>query len=228
MNHNNVTVTKGLYTLEHYLQCSKHIRVNEGMPKFSFLRYIPNLLTFFRLVLIVPFLVSLYEHEYDKSFYIFFTAGFTDGLDGWLARNFKWQSSLGSLIDPLADKLLVASSFISLALIGELPWWLVALVFLRDLTISIGVIAWYWLIQRQIEFEPTLISKVNTTLQLTLVSLCLFELAFFTFAPYLRELLIYLTAATTAASYIDYVWTWGKKAYAAGKKPGKKTSPGTH
>ncbi|KTD22660.1 phosphatidylglycerophosphate synthase [Legionella lansingensis] len=177
------------------------------------LRYIPNALSLFRFVLIVPFLVFLYEKEYVKAFYLFLVAGLTDGLDGWLARHFQWQSTLGSFIDPLADKLLVASSFISLALIGELPWWLVILVFLRDLTISIGVIAWYWFIQRQLEFEPTRVSKLNTSLQLALVILSLFELAFFTFAPYLKELLIICTALTTAASYVDYVWTWSKKAY---------------
>jgi cardiolipin synthase len=184
------------------------------MLKLSLLKYIPNTLTLLRLVLILPFLVYLYEQEYAKSFYLFLIAGFTDGLDGWLARYFKWQSTLGSFIDPLADKLLVASSFISLALLGELPWWLVILVFLRDLTISLGVIAWYWLIQRHLDFKPTLLSKVNTSLQLALVILCLFELAFFTVVPHFRSLLIYLTALTTAASYMDYVWTWSKKVYA--------------
>ncbi|CDZ75948.1 Putative CDP-diacylglycerol--glycerol-3-phosphate 3-phosphatidyl-transferase 2 [Legionella massiliensis] len=177
------------------------------------LRHLPNVLTLFRLGLIVPFLVFLYQHQYVSAFYMFLLAGFTDGLDGWLARHFHWQSFLGSFIDPLADKLLVASSFISLALIGELPWWLVILVFLRDLTISIGVIAWYWLIQRKLDFQPTLLSKVNTSLQLVLVILCLFELAFFAFSPYLINTLILVTALTTTATYIDYVRTWGKKAY---------------
>ena len=177
------------------------------------LKYIPNALTVFRLVLIAPFLVLLYQHEYVYAFYIFLLAGFTDGLDGWLARYFHWQSPLGSFIDPLADKLLVASSFISLALIGELPWWLVILVFLRDLTISVGVIAWYWFVQRKLNFEPTLLSKINTTLQLALVTTCLFELAFFTFSTVVINTLILITALTTAATYIDYVCTWGKKAF---------------
>lgn len=177
------------------------------------LKQIPNALTLFRLGLIVPFLVFLYQHHYNYAFYIFVLAGFTDGLDGWIARFFHCQSSFGSFIDPLADKLLIASSFISLALIGKLPWWLVILVFLRDLTISMGVMAWYWLVQRKLDFKPTLLSKVNTALQLLLVTLCLFELAFFTFNPYVINTLISVTALTTAATYIDYVFTWGKKAY---------------
>ena len=178
------------------------------------LRHIPNALTVIRLVLIAPFLVFLYQQEYINAFYIFILAGFTDGLDGWLARHFHWQSLFGSFTDPLADKLLIAASFISLALIGMLPWWLVILVFLRDVTISFGVLAWYWLIQRKLDFKPTALSKVNTVLQLALLTLCLFELAFFKFAPYLLETLILLTTMTTASTFIDYVWTWGKKACA--------------
>ncbi|MFA5958943.1 MAG: CDP-alcohol phosphatidyltransferase family protein [Tatlockia sp.] len=179
------------------------------------LKYIPNALTLLRLVLIAPFLVFLYHHEYLKAFVIFVFSGFTDGLDGWLARHFHCQTALGSFIDPLADKLLIASSFISLALIGILPWWLVVLVFLRDLTISLGVVAWFWFIQRKLHFKPTLMSKVNTTLQLALVSFCLFELAFYEFNPFWINVLIFVTAITTTATYIDYVLTWGKKAYSA-------------
>ncbi len=178
------------------------------------LRHIPNALSVFRLVLIVPFLVFLYQQEYLNAFYMFILAGVTDGLDGLLARNFHWQSLFGSFVDPLADKLLIASSFISLALIGKLPWWLVLLVFLRDLTISFGVLAWFWFVQRKLDFNPTFMSKLNTTLQLALVTLCLFELAFFSFSPILIEVLIIVTAITTTGTYIDYVWTWGKIACA--------------
>lgn len=177
------------------------------------LKHIPNILTIARLLLIIPFLGAVTEREYQWAFYILLIAGLTDGFDGWLARQFNWQSRLGSFLDPLADKLLIASSFITLALIGELPWWLVLLVFARDVTISIGIVAWYWFIQRKLEFTPTLISKLNTALQLMLVVLCLFNLAYFRLVPTLVDILIYITAITTAISFIDYVWTWGKKAF---------------
>lgn len=183
------------------------------------LKHIPNALTVLRLILIVPFLVYLYHKNYLGAFYVFMLAGFTDGFDGWLARHFSWQSFFGSFMDPLADKLLIASSFISLALIGQLPWWLVILVFLRDLTISMGVLAWYWFIQRQLGFEPTRLSKINTTLQLALVTACLFELAFFPITDYLIQTLIILTAITTTATYIYYVWTWSRKACIATHVP---------
>lgn len=158
-------------------------------------------------------MIYLYHAEYAAAFYTFILAGFTDGLDGWLARHFHWQSLFGSFVDPLADKLLVASSFISLALIGSLPWWLVILVFLRDFTISLGVMAWFWFIQRKIDFEPTLLSKFNTTLQLALVTICLFELAYFKFPSYVVAVLICVTALTTTITFFDYIWTWGKKAW---------------
>jgi len=177
------------------------------------LRNIPNALTLIRLMLIAPFLMLLYHHEYVNAFSIFILAGFTDGLDGWLARHYHWQTFFGAFIDPLADKLLIAASFISLALIGILPWWLVILVFSRDLTISFGVLCWYWFIHRKLDFKPTILSKINTFLQLALITLCLFELAYFKFSPYLDETLITLTTITTASTYIDYVWTWGKKAF---------------
>ncbi|STY24934.1 CDP-alcohol phosphatidyltransferase family protein [Legionella taurinensis] len=183
------------------------------------LKHIPNALTVLRLILIIPFLVYLYRKNYPIAFYVFMLAGFTDGFDGWLARHFSWQSLFGSFIDPLADKLLIASSFISLALIGQLPWWLVILVFLRDFTISMGVLAWYWFVQRQLDFEPTALSKVNTTLQLALVTVCLFELAFFPITDYLIQTLIILTAITTTATYVHYVWTWSRKACIANRLP---------
>jgi len=176
------------------------------------LKNIPNALTIIRLLLIAPFLMLLHQHAYNHAFSVFLLAGFTDGLDGWLARYFHWQTFFGAFVDPLADKLLIAASFISLALLGILPWWLVTLVFLRDVTISFGVLAWYWFVQRKLDFKPTVLSKINTFLQLTLITLCLFELAYFKFSPYLDQTLIALTTFTTATTYIDYVWTWGKKA----------------
>lgn len=176
------------------------------------LRQIPNALTVTRLILITPFLVFLYRQEYINAFYTFILAGFTDGLDGWIARSFHWQSAFGSFMDPVADKLLIASSMISLALIGNIPWWFVMLVFLRDITISIGVLSWLWLIKRKPDFKPSYLSKINTVLQLSIVTLCLFELAFFNIADNLVKTLIMLTTVTTVGSYIDYAWTWGTKA----------------
>lgn len=187
-------------------------RYYEFSQENMILRHLPNALTLIRLALIGPFLLFLYQQDYVNAFYIFLIAGFTDGLDGWLARYFRWQSSFGSFTDPLADKLLIAASFIAMAIINILPWWLVVLVFLRDLTISFGVLAWYHFIQSKPDFKPTMLSKINTLLQLALLTCCLFNLAFAKISPAWIETLILLTTATTTYTYIDYVWTWGRKA----------------
>lgn len=179
----------------------------------NILRHIPNILTLLRTVIILPFLLCLYQNNYKCAFYLFLVAGLTDGLDGLLARYFNWLSTIGSLLDPLADKLLVAFSFISLALLNSLPWWLVVLVFLRDLTITLGVIAWYYFIKVPPTFSPTLLSKLNTAFQLALVTLALFQLAFFQFPSCVMNILIILTTLTTSVTYANYVWVWARKAY---------------
>jgi len=184
----------------------------------NMLRHIPNLLTIMRLISIIPILLLLHDQQYFAAFLIFFIAGITDGLDGWLARRYQWQSMLGSILDPLADKLIVVCSFIALALIGSLPWWLVILVFARDLTICFGVICWFLFINKKLDFKPSLISKFNTTMQISLVTLCLFELAFFMLPYALIFIWIIVTSLTTTISYIDYVWTWSAKANLALKQ----------
>lgn len=178
------------------------------------LRHTPNILTLARVLLIIPFLVFLSQQNFAAAFYLFLVAGLSDALDGWLARHYHWQSAFGSVLDPLADKLLIASSVIALALTQVLPWWFVTLIFLRDLTISLGALAWNIFIKQHIEFNPTFLSKINTFLQLTLVTTCLFKLAFNTTIPHFISTLIVFTTFTTSASYIDYVWTWGRKACA--------------
>ena len=181
------------------------------------LKNIPNALSVTRLILIAPILLFFYHQAYTYAFYTCMLAGITDCLDGWLARYFNWQSKFGRFIDPLADKLLITASFMALAWLGKLPYWLVILVFARDLTIALGVLAWYWLIRTEVNFCPTYLSKINTSLQLAVVTLCLFEQAFplvsLNRLSAINHGLIFLTAITTMSSYIDYVWTWGKKAY---------------
>ena len=112
----------------------------------------------------------------------------------------------------MADKLLIAVSVFALVLTKQLPWWFIILVFLRDLTISIGVIAWYVYIKKRIIFKPSYISKINTTLQLTLITLSFFELAYNYHMPLTHQTLLLVTSLTTIISYIDYVWRWGQKA----------------
>lgn len=179
----------------------------------TLLKQIPNLLTSFRIILIVPFIIAFNNLQYVNCFYIFLIASFTDGLDGWLARHYRWHTPLGSFLDPAADKLIVAASFILLALIHKIPWWLFILVFMRDATIAAGILFWSLLIHEKLVFSPTMMSKINTTLQLLLVVFCLFELAYTPFKAPITHVLITLTAITTSLTYLHYVWVWGVKAW---------------
>src|SRR3990167_590085 len=128
------------------------------------LKNIPNALTITRLLLIIPFVLLFAQKNYEYAFNLFVFAGLTDVLDGWLARSFHWQSTFGSLIDPVADKLLITVSVLSLAWLYQIPWWFVVVVFLRDLTICGGVLAWYGIVRCPLEFKPTYLSKINTVL----------------------------------------------------------------
>ncbi len=175
------------------------------------LRNLPNALTLMRLFLIVPFLYFLSQQKYVDAFYLFLLAGLTDALDGWLARYFRWQSAFGTLIDPIADKLLIASSFIALAIIGDMPWWLVALVFLRDLAITLGVYAWYIVMDQKPILSPTYLSKINTVMQLILVVVCLYQQAFGVFSFSFYSILLVLTTLTTTLSFLDYARIWFRK-----------------
>lgn len=176
------------------------------------LRYLPNAFTLLRFLLILPFLVSFYQQNYANAFYIFLLASFTDGLDGWLARQFHWESSLGLVLDPIADKLLIVTSFIALALLGKMPWWLIELVMFRDFSILLGVFAWYRVMGRGLEFKPSWLSKLNTVIEFFLISYCLFEAAFYGFYDPLKQVLIGLVALTTTISYVEYMWMWAKRA----------------
>ena len=96
---------------------------------------IPNLITAFRFLLVPPVVLTLLNERLGTALILFFIAGFSDALDGYLAKRNNWSSRLGALMDPLADKLLLVSCFVSLGWLGWIPPWLVALVVLRDLVV---------------------------------------------------------------------------------------------
>lgn len=178
------------------------------------LKHLPNVLSFIRLSLVIPFVIFIYNKHYQDALYVFMLAGLTDAIDGWLARALQCQSSLGRLMDPMADKILIACAVFALALLQELPWWLVILILARDATLTIGAFIWYRRIEKTFDFVPSTLSKINTGLQLLLITLCLIKLAFTErYAPFIPSLMI-LTTLTTTLTYVDYVWTWGRKACA--------------
>jgi cardiolipin synthase (CMP-forming) len=176
----------------------------------SLLRQIPNVISVFRILLVIPIIVLMLREEYAQALILFAVAGVSDGLDGFLAKRFQWQTWIGGVLDPLADKVLLVSTFLALGWLGRLPWWLVGLVFLRDLVIVAGALIYHYRIGK-VNAEPTIISKVNTFMQILLVLVAMLAQIFALPAP-LVTILIYLVAVTTVISGLDYVIKWGRRA----------------
>ena len=111
------------------------------------LSWLPNAISLLRIGLVPPLLWLMLRGRYDIALILFIVAGFSDGVDGYLAKRFNWQSRAGALLDPTADKLLVAGSFVTLGVTGHLPMWLAAIVVLRDLIIFGGAMAYNFLVR---------------------------------------------------------------------------------
>jgi cardiolipin synthase len=175
-------------------------------------RDIPNIITAFRFLLVPPVVILLLQDRFTAALVVFGVAGFSDALDGFLAKRFDWTSRLGGLMDPLADKLLLVSSFITLGWLGWIPVWLVVLVILRDLVIVAGAIFYHMRIE-QLEAEPTLVSKLNTAAQILLVLAVIFSLGVQTIPAVWIDILLYSVLVTTLWSGFDYIWIWGRRAW---------------
>jgi cardiolipin synthase len=172
---------------------------------------IPNLLSFFRILLTIPVIWALLEQQFVLALVLFFIAGVTDGLDGFLAKHFHWQSRLGGLIDPLADKALLVSAFLCLGGLGLMPSWLVALVIFRDVLIVSGALVYSIQIE-QLNAEPSLISKLNTVLQIVLVLVVVVHHGVYIMPDIVVQGMIWSVAATTVLSGIAYVIEWTLRA----------------
>jgi cardiolipin synthase (CMP-forming) len=174
--------------------------------------YIPNMITLLRLILIPPIIIYLLLAEYREAFFLFFIASLTDAIDGYLARKYHWVTRWGSIVDPLADKILMILTFLTLGYLGIIPCVLLIIVILRDVIIVGGGIAYHFLIGAY-EFKPTLISKCNTFLQILLIILLMFEQAFRILPLNFIDLLMIAVFFTNLISLFDYVIVWGMKAW---------------
>jgi cardiolipin synthase len=177
------------------------------MSEFSLRHQIPNLLTLARIAAVPVLILFLYEGRYGAALAVFVLAGITDGLDGWIAKRFKCVTRLGSILDPLADKILIVSTYVMLVLAGDLPFWLILLIGFRDLGIIAGVLVLNTL-NGHVQMQPSLLSKVNTFLQISLVILVMVERIGFIALEPVAEILLWFVAVTTVASAIHYVYFW--------------------
>src|SRR5260370_11878881 len=128
---------------------------------------LPNLITLGRLLLVRVAIWLIFDARYFAAFWVFVGAGLSDGLDGYIAKRFDRRTRLGAVLDPAADKALLAGVYVTLGLVGQLPLWLVALVVLRDVLIVLGF-AVIRTTAAPRRLDPLSISKVNTLVQLGL------------------------------------------------------------
>lgn len=176
------------------------------------LRWLPNAISLLRIALIVPILWSIAQNHFERALVLFFVAGFSDGVDGYLAKRFNWHTRLGALLDPVADKLLVAGTLIMLVYTGHVPFWLAAIVVMRDIVIVGGATAYNFLIG-PVEGEPTRISKLNTALELLFILFVLSRAGFNWPAEITITILGAAVLVTVVVSGIDYVWSWTRRAH---------------
>jgi cardiolipin synthase (CMP-forming) len=156
----------------------------------------------------VPVLVwMIVAGEFYAAFFTFLVVGFSDALDGWLARRFGWQTELGAYLDPIADKALLMSVYGALGALSYIPAWLVILVISRDVLI-IGAFMLSWLLGRAVGVQPLPISKINTAMQIMLAVLVLAENGLHLGWTLLVKIMIWATGATTALSAAIYLVDW--------------------
>ncbi len=174
------------------------------------LNWIPNIISIFRILLILPVLLLIFRSEYQWALFLFLIAGLSDALDGYLAKHFGWRTRVGALLDPVADKLLVAGSYIVLAELNLIPFWLATVVVSRDLIIAIGVFIYSFVIE-PFEGEATKISKINTFMEFLFVLLVLCSAAFDWPANSVITVIGSAVLVTVFISGIDYIISWIRK-----------------
>jgi len=166
---------------------------------------IPNLLTLARIILVPIFVISLIHGDFAKALIIFIVACVTDGLDGFLARVLKQKTELGAHLDPLADKTLIATAFITLSVLHIIPSWLTVIVISRDIVILVGISVLFFM-SIPFEISPAFVSKITTVFQFVTVLLVLT----FEQVPLYRHLgvlavLYWVTALVTVVSGLNYI-----------------------
>lgn len=175
------------------------------------LSWLPNAISLLRIALIVPILLLILDGTFGWALALFLLAGFSDGLDGYLAKRFDWHTRLGALLDPVADKLLVAGLFITLAYTQDIPVWLAAVVILRDVVIVAGATVYNFFV-RPVQGEPTRVSKLNTSLQLLFLLFVISRAGFDWPEPITLTVLGAAVLVTVVISGVDYVWSWSRRA----------------
>ena len=189
--------------------CSAGVLSCAGSHGSATLRNIPNLITVLRLMLVPVAVEMIVSHSWIEAFAVFAVAGISDALDGFLARRLDLRSELGAYLDALADKALLMSIFVTLAVELVVPGWIAILVVSRDLMIQ-GAVLVSWVLHKPVQIRPLWVSKFNTAAQIIFAGAVLAAMAFgFALGPW-SDGLLYTVATLTLASTGAYLAQWLK------------------
>lgn len=168
---------------------------------------LPNAITLARLLSVPVCIWLLLGGRYGTAFWVFVAAGVSDALDGFIAKRFDMASPLGAVLDPLADKALLVSVYVVMGIEGLVVAWLVILIAFRDVMILGGAVV-QRLFANRLPLPPTLLSKANTVAQIVLAAALLGEYGLSVDLGMALDVLVWIVAATTAASFIGYLVAW--------------------
>jgi cardiolipin synthase (CMP-forming) len=165
---------------------------------------IPNLITLFRIILTPLFIIFLIQGNYRRALIVFILAGVSDLADGLIARTWQQKSRLGSYLDPLADKILMAASFVTLSIYHQIPSWLTVVVLSRDVALALGVLV-FRLADIPLVVRPSLVGKWTTTFQLITVGFALLN-KIWAFHPLVLPVFFWITGILTSISGMQYFY----------------------
>jgi cardiolipin synthase len=175
-------------------------------------RQIPNFISSLRILLLIPISLALVHHQFNTALGLFAVAAASDAADGFLAKRCGWQSAIGAILDPVADKLLLATLFVLLTVLGLVPLWLTVVTVGRDIVIVLGAIA-YRVCIGPVAMRPSGISKLNTLCQATVILGVTAKEGLAMPPDWVVVMLGSLTFVMAVISGIDYVLRYGISAW---------------
>ncbi|MDD2894270.1 MAG: CDP-alcohol phosphatidyltransferase family protein [Halothiobacillaceae bacterium] len=182
------------------------------------LKHLPNLITLARMALIPWIALALYEAHYAEAFALFALAVFSDGVDGFLARRYGWQSRLGAILDPLADKGMILAALFALVMAGLLPAWLLVLSLTRDFSIVALAVHYNFFVRPGFVPRPSILGKLHTVLEAALILVVILEAWQGWGLDTLLDVLLVMVVLSTLTSAVDYYRQYRRL-------PGKDAAP---
>lgn len=177
-------------------------------------RHIPNLISGLRLLMVPPVVIWILGGRPWPALVVFLLAGFSDALDGFLAKRYGWETRIGGFLDGVADKLLLTGAMLALAWVGQLPVWLVTAALGRDAVIAAGAVAFRVLIG-PFTAQPSRLSKLNTAVQIGVVAVALTAWLGVPYASWMLAGVYGVSLVLVVASGLGYVIVWGRRAASA-------------